>query len=568
MRYRLAILLLFFLILIFPNAILTHSSSITDVDRTSTLESSEDEDGVIGIKKQSSIQVDSRSEKLVDIKNNLGTDVTSTVQLEKNIGWNFQGNNEESKVITTGQQKSFFVNTESVSPLEKRGSYTVENIKGSFRLSSERTVEFISGGFETTVGGNSSIALIKNTDANGEPLNVSGNRLYPSTSYSYSTNDTSVVSVSEKSSCSNNLKQKGNCSVNVIPNSKGTARVQVSNGAGSSDSILVKVTSAPFFLDTEVTQEPVEGQSSVKIKVFARNDGVGKSSTEVRLDPSFASPKVKTYNGISQNNTGSREFVFQTQSGDSGDYTANINSFEVGDIGGRIISSDSASFSILSSDSGIIVEGLSVRNEDGTVNETERMKFKIQVKNSASTTKTGNVEIFNSSIGSNSTSVTLDPSEQSNVNLSLKTSIGDRGQPIFTAKTDNSKVSNNFDVKRSVPRIEEFIVTNTNATESNSDVTYKLKATAVRNNDISDVRLNLTVNGNTDSTLLLDDGSITGNEDGGGPIKNDGEQVQTDNSIIIDAPAKIKKGDIVKSKLIVNQSDRFEKTNTTLTTVP
>jgi hypothetical protein len=99
-------------------------------------------------------------EKLVDVENNLETDVESTVSLEKNIGWDFQGSNEKSKLISKGQSEQFFVNTKGVSPSENRGNYTVKSVDGSFYISSIRTVEFISGGFEATVGSNSSVALI------------------------------------------------------------------------------------------------------------------------------------------------------------------------------------------------------------------------------------------------------------------------------------------------------------------------------------------------------------------------------------------------------------------------
>lgn len=151
-------------ILVFPTITLTYSSPIINVDRGGTVETSEDGVAAIGIQKESAIQVDSSGEKLVDVKNNIGTEVTSTVSLETNIGWDFQGSNEKSKLISTGQSKQFFVDIRGVSPSESRGNYTVKSVGGSFYLSSNRTVEFVEGGFEATVGSNLSVALIKKGD--------------------------------------------------------------------------------------------------------------------------------------------------------------------------------------------------------------------------------------------------------------------------------------------------------------------------------------------------------------------------------------------------------------------
>ena len=561
-RFRLILLIILAFTLIFPGVIATQGNVIFTADRVSNVNVTPENEGILGIQGSGSIEIDSNSERLVKIQNQLNINQNVTVSLENGIDWSFGGGvKEESKTIAPSNNESYFIETEGVTA--STGEYTIQSRDGSFLFETNRSVNFESttSSLTATVGGNSGKALLDSADTDGEPLKVDGEFIFPSGLYTYSSNDTSVATVNETANCSGAEQNSGECAVYVDPVSKGDVAITVSDGSGNSDTVIVRVTESPFFAEIVKIQEPIEGEGLVKVNVQVENNGSQTRSTDVRVDPEFTSPKTKTYSGIGSSSEDTRTFEFSTQQGDNGTYTATAETFEVDDVGGRTIDTDKRNLQIFESGPGLEVSGVTLINSAGVVNESETMEFRITVENQDTSSVTDNVSIRNSTVGSNRTSVTVGSGETKDVLLNIDTNVGDRGQYIFTTSTSSSSSNPSFTIERSVPFISSFGITGIN---SDNRVAHKFKSSTVNDANITDVRLNVSVNGTQqESVLLVDDGTATGNQDGG-TIDLQQQQIQTQNDIEINVGFNLSKGgNKIKSTLIVKQSDGFEKVNTT-----
>lgn len=568
MLIRIGAIIVLSLMLAFPSVLVTDGHLVTENDRLSSFGVSEDDSGILSIDQPESISEDSSSERLVGVENQASFKQNISVSLEDGIGWKFDdGTSIQSRTnVSKSQEESFFVNTTRVSGATS-GKYTIESKRGSFILRAERYVEFVSSGFNVSVGGNETKALIDINDTDGEIVLVDSNRVYPSGGFDVNINN-SLVTASEKSSCSSSAKKDGECPIYIQPNSKGDSLVTVSDTNNNQDSIKVTSTSSPFRLELVVSQEPTEGQGNVKINGKISNNGDQTRNASVRINPGHTSSIIKDYTGIS--GTTSKTFSFSTSVGEEGHYVAGGELFEYNSVGGNTVSQDSVSYNIKPT-AGIKISNTEVQVNDGTVYEGEDLKYSIKVSNQASSQRSDTIEISHPDIGTSSKDVTLNSGESSEFNMTLETDSNDQGQYDVNAISESNSVSmSTVTVKDGDAEIDYFYIDSLNKTSPSggSNVTYKMKGETPRNNEnVINVTLEIIVNGNTQrDVFLIKNRSLTKIADDGVMQKQDAK-FQDSNPVLFELPDKLVSGDTIESVLIVEQTNGLTTTKKSFNSV-
>lgn len=252
--------------------------------------------------------------------------------------------------------------------------------------------------------------------------------------------------------------------------------------------VVESVETEPIKLTTEVKNT---GNVGVDEQLTLDIDSLGTNSTTISLEPGQSVSKTLS---------------IESESGDTGEYTATATIGESEASTSLAVSSVNRSFEVDIIDA---VESV----------ETEPIKLTTEVENTGNVNIEGELVLNIDSLGSNSTTVSLEPDERTNRTLSIETELGDEGEYTATATVGESEASRSLAVVSANSSFEVNIVDSTEPVETEPlEVTMEVENTGnvsaeeqlvlnVDSLDSNSTTVSLGPDERTNTTLSIETGS-------------------------------------------------------------